>query len=111
MHPNTASEQEYGYKDLLGPKNTGDSADKHKRQAKRVDYREFGDKDDEFEAMLKNEEKQYQSSKRRKIQATEEAPVRFHMPCDCIIMLADRLPVYLLISSSVLWTFLMTQQS
>ena len=94
MHHYTAPEQEYGHRDSATPKSTLELAEKKKRQAKRVDYREFGDKDDEFEAMLMNEEKQYQSSKRRKIQASEEAPVRLsYIPCISLQLLAERLAV------------------
>lgn len=49
-------------------------ADKQKRQSKRVDYREIEDRDDEFEAMLMNEERQYQATKRRRVESQGQAP-------------------------------------
>ena len=49
--------------------------DKQKRSARRVDYQEL-DQDDEFEAMLRDEERQYQAAKRRRLRAQGYSEVR-----------------------------------
>lgn len=43
--------------------------EKQKRQARRINYQEMRDQDDEFETMLMNEEREYQAAKRRRLEA------------------------------------------
>ncbi len=86
MQPSTPTGEGRGHEDILPMQNTADLAEKQRRQAKKVDYRELEDKDDEFEAMLVKEEDQYQSTKRRKVQTemiqviTNTASMQSHRP-------------------------------
>ena len=58
-----------------------DLLEKQKRQAKRVNYQDLGDQ--EFEAMLMNEERQYQAAKRRKLEARGHPEVRLKSCARC----------------------------
>lgn len=45
-----------------------DGWDKQRRQAKKVNYQEFGEQDSEFEKMLMTNEREFRANKKRKVE-------------------------------------------